>query len=327
MYRKSESFVVGVLAFGILLLSYTLPASSAILFSVDAGSPAIDGNLTPDDVLRPGPVVALHGSALGLRDDFFLGDFDVLDALSQGRESVTAPLLFSVDRVAVGLPGTAVHAQAQPGAEEAAGDVFRAFPPAGTNLLQRDEQALGLKPGLFGDDLDSLATVGGPGTYFSIDALSASNGFGAGDLANDIFLDDLMNLYAEGMTHIGLDPLDDLDALILDDRFQPGVLNPGRDRALFSLTTFSPNTFTSGLGLFSPSDVLFTDFTGRFSRFAAASELGLRDDDELDALDTIPEPGSSWIFAVMLCWLALASHTVRRRTGGARARSRDQPSR
>ena len=41
------------------------------------------------------------------------------------------PLFFSVDRVAVGLPTTAVNAQAQPGVEDTHGDVFKSLPRVG----------------------------------------------------------------------------------------------------------------------------------------------------------------------------------------------------
>ena len=87
-----------------------------------------------------------------------------------------------------------------------------------------------------------------------------------------------------------------------------GVLDPGLDLALFSVSTFSPSTFTQsggsytpGLpGFLSPADVLFTDFTGEFSLFAPAAELGLASDDELNALDTaIPEPLSLVVWSFL----------------------------
>ena len=51
----------------------------------------------------------------------------------------------------------------------------------------------------------------------------------------------------------------------------------------------------------SPSDILFTDFTGSFSLWASATDIGLFPDDELDALDTpVPEPSSSIPLIVMV---------------------------
>jgi hypothetical protein len=101
--------------------------------------------------------------------------------------------------------------------------------------------------------------------------------------------------------------------LILWDVFQPGVLNPGIDMALFSLSTFSTSAFTfSGneyiagkKGNLSPADILFTDFQTefevmpgqkqKFKLWASANDIGLFPDDEVDALDTVlvPEPSSS----------------------------------
>jgi PEP-CTERM motif len=157
-----------------------------------------------------------------------------------------------------------------------------------------------LQAGFFGDDLASLDFDLGPGdnVYFSIDRLSASNGFGTLTLANDIFINSLSMLFASGELHMGLLGFDDLDALVLLDRGVYGVLEPGIDMALFSLTQFSPSTFTfTGLpylpgvqGQLSPADILFTDFTGGFSLWASAGQLGLRADDNLDALETVPEP-------------------------------------
>lgn len=277
--------------------------TEAVVFSIDQASPAIDGTITPDDVLVSGPNVSVAGSSLGLRDNFSSGDFDNLNVLSYGNNPIANPLFFSVDRVAVGLPGSSVNVEAQPGKEEAAGDVFRSLPPLNSNSVFVDEQTLGLSPGFFGDDLDALELNSQTQrVYFSIDQLSSSNSFGAGSLANDVFLNDLTGVFASGETHIGLLESDDIDALALYDVFEPGILNPGIDKALFSLSTFSPSTFTySGtsyvpgvIGSLSPADVLLTDFTGGFSLWAAAGEIGLRSDDEVDALSTraVPTPAT-----------------------------------
>lgn len=286
------------------------PLAAGILkpsFSVDPASPSITGGLGPEDILEPGPSVQTQGAALGLQDNFLGGVFDDLDALSYGQDLIQSPLVFSVDRVSVGRPGSAVNALAPSG--NAAQSVFVALPPVESNLLFIDGGSLGLQPDFFGDDLNGLEldTENPLHTYFSIDQLSASNLFGALDLANDIFLDTFPNQFASGESHIGLDMLDDLDALVLDDFFEPGVLNPGVDRALFSLSPFSPSTFTftgnaydpGEKGALSPADILFTDFTGSFRLWASAAAIGLRDDDNVDALDTVPEPASSvmWVTA------------------------------
>ncbi|MBW2737459.1 MAG: PEP-CTERM sorting domain-containing protein [Deltaproteobacteria bacterium] len=283
-------------------------------FSIDPASPAIDGNITPDDVLVAGPSVHTQGRDLGLQDDFFSGFYDNLNALSYGQDPITNPLFFSVDRVAVGLPGTAVNSQAQPGVEEAAGDVYTTLPPFGSNNLFIDEQQLGLTPVFFGDDLDALEldTEPIPYTYFSIDSLSASNGFGTGGLDDDILFSDgtgSFQIFAEGISNIGLGFGDDLDALALWDVFEPGTLNPGIDKALFSISTFSASAFT----VVSPADILFTDFTGNFSLWASAADIGLRFDDEVDALDTVPEPATITLMAIGFAGLGFHRYRLRRK--------------
>lgn len=296
--------------FVIIILNPLIAGAVPIVpkYSLDPASPAIDGNITPDDVLKAGPSVYTQGSSLGLKDDFFGGVFDNLNALSYGQDPIMNPLFFSVDRVAVGLPGSDVHSQAQPGVEEAAGDVYRALLPNGSNSLYIDEEQLGLTPAFFGDDLDALELDSEPGhTYFSIDSLSASNGFGMGTLANDIFIDNIHNFFACGEENIGLDPMDDLDALALWDVFHPGELNPGIDKALFSISTFSTTAFS-----FSPADILFTDFTGSFSLWASAADIGLHSYDEVDALDTVPEPATITLMAIGFA--SLGFHRYRLRT-------------
>jgi hypothetical protein len=239
-----------------------------------------------------------------------LGFFDNLDALSYGQDPIRARVYFSVDRVAVGSPGTAVFDQATDA--EAAGDVFVSLP--GSNRLGRDEVQLGLAPGFFGDDLDALALVGGANTFFSMDYLSESNGFGTSTLQNDIFVNHLSNVFASGEHDLLLHELDDIDALVLLDRGTPGVLDPGIDLALFSLSIFSPSTYLFGSGTYvaglkgslSPADVLFTDFQTEFlpgqrwKLWTSAADIGLREFDELDALATVPEPTG------LVIWSALA---------------------
>ena len=96
----------------VLTLLISSSVSAAVTFSLDPASPAIDGTvITPDDVLVNGPGVNVHGTSLGLTDGFATGLFDNLNALSGGRDSISTPLLFSVDRVAVGLPGSAVNTE------------------------------------------------------------------------------------------------------------------------------------------------------------------------------------------------------------------------
>lgn len=266
-------------------------------FSIDPASPAINGDITPDDVLRTGPTVLTQGRDLGLQDDFFSGSYDNLDALSYGKDPIVRPVYFSVDRVAVGLPGSDVYQYAQPGVESAHGNIYQSLPPAGSNVLFRDGTSLGLTPGFFGDDLNALELDTPPSfpVYFSMDFLSATNGFGSGHLAADILMsfgDGSFGIFRDHTT-MGLLAEDDIDGLVLD---------VAHNSALFSLSTFSPTTFTGsgntydplgGRGFVSPADIFFTKFDGSFKPWASAAELGLRPDDELNALDTVvPEPST-----------------------------------
>ena len=263
--------------------------SYAVNFSLDPASDSIDGNITPDDVLNSDSTIATSGSELGLEDDFFVGFFDNLNAISYGKDSLKGPFYFSVDKLSLGLAGTAVQSQRL--ADESAGDVY--LNSAGSNQLFLDEEELGLIPGFLGDDLDALAIEDKPNgglTYFSLDDLSFTNFFDT--YSSDILLsdgNDNFSIFADGFSDIGLQDTDNIDALALLDVFEPGVLNPGIDKALFSLSSFSDSLFTTG---FSSADILFTDFTGDFSQYVSASELGLDAFDELDALDTVnvPEP-------------------------------------
>ncbi|QQO53996.1 MAG: PEP-CTERM sorting domain-containing protein [Thiohalocapsa sp. PB-PSB1] len=286
-------------------------------FSLDPASPSLQpDDLTPDDVLISGPAVQKHGRDLGLSDNFLAGEFDTLNALSFGRDPIKAPLYFSVDRVAVGEQGTAVYEQAQPGVEEASGDVFVSNLNQ-DNGLNIDEQELGLLPGFFGDDLDALdldpnlpklPNFPNSRYYFSIDQLSETNNYGTGTVTSDILWSDGDGEFFTyfDLEALGFDPTSDLDALILWD-WDLGESPNADDFALFSLSSFSPDTYThSGqpyaagvLGQMSPSDILWTDFQD-WGLWVSAGDLGLRSDDELNALDTIPEPMTLSLFGAGL---------------------------
>lgn len=331
-HRRRRTAMI-VCAAGLLMLSAAGAPAVPLhtRFSLDPASPSIDGNITPDDVLAKGPGVYIQGRDLGLQDAFFTGIYDNLADFSFGKDPIQNPLYFSVDRVAIGVPGTAVFAQALPGIESAAGDVYRALPPDASNLLFINERNLGLVPGFFGDDIDGLEldTDPTPYTYFAIDRLSVTSGFGASSLASDILVspgDGNFGIYAT-FAQIGLDPSDAIDGLVLLDVANDAVANPGADQALFSVDPFSPDTFTfTGLdyvpcvpGHMSPADVCYTDFTGAFSLWTAAPGIGLRPDDNVDALDTIPgpvpEPATSALLGVALSIVVFArTAAARRRT-------------
>ena len=182
--------------------------------------------------------------------------------------------------------------------------------------------------------------------FFSLDALSGSIGLTtisqggivpvytpSGDTsvsADDILVSSgagFFGIYANGVADIGLLPGDVLDALVLSDERLginipngsldlPGTdpLDPDRiiDVALFSLQAGSP---TLELFDLQPGDVFITTFNGVFNPIPYADnlELGLDEDDELNALDIkpnspppVPEP-SSIMSLVALGLLGLGS--------------------
>ncbi|HEY3244119.1 MAG TPA: PEP-CTERM sorting domain-containing protein, partial [Phycisphaerae bacterium] len=260
-----------------------------------------------------------------------------IDAGSNGREQIYLlqqsgsgiGFYFSVDRVAVGMPNTAVFQESAPPNESAAADIYQAG--FGTNTLYRQETALGLHPGFFGDDIDAMQIVPDPPGPPLPDVVVVNAGFpysslwrnssligqpatinGAMPMADPDGLtpDDIvlslgaMNLlFASGVTHMGLMAGDDLDALMLldvtpdpnapggFDEVPNGIVDPGLDLAIFSLDPFSPSTFTSGLGgTRSPADLLITSFNGNYGVFRTAAQIGLLTDDNVDALSMAAVP-------------------------------------
>jgi len=137
-------------------------------------------------------------------------------------------------------------------------------------------------------------------------------------------------------SEMGLNDVDNLDALALWDVTAPRTLNPGHDKALFSLATLSPSLENqwdtvcwwdnknrlAKLDLpgrtekqFSGADIFWTDFKKgkdgkyHFYLFANAERLGLTYEDDVDALDT-PELSSC---VLLLVGLPIAAYVRRRK--------------
>lgn len=250
--------------------------------------------------------------AAAVRDLFMLGNLH---------------LQFSVDNAALGLPWTAVDWEAVLG--EAPGDVFEAvLPPGRANVLLADEDSLGLWaiPESLNDDVDGMIVqdllldlmnpppyyfidTDGDGLsdtpyfYFSVDAGSIP--FPSGTITSaDVLIPGtgtpgptptpaIEPIIAIMFPSLGLQPLDDLDALFID---LTGT------RVLFSLAAGSPslNTIPNPFNPLAPSvgadpgDIIFVDTTiGTPFVVLFANELGIRgdflpgagpEDDELNAL-------------------------------------------
>ena len=259
----------------IIGLGTAAAARGGQVFAIDAASPSTVGNvISSADVLAAGPSIVLSGSALGLtRGADFLSD------VSNGQDTIVPHLEFTVDRTAVGASGSAVNS-----AFLAGNPAINAYRTdlGGANQVGRGGPSLGLVPGFFGDAITALGHgIPGQLTYFTLDPSSANGAF-----ASDILVSDgggAFGVFATAAS-MGLRSDDQIDALVLD---------VAQNRALFSLTSFSPSTFTSGLGgSLSPGDILETQFMGSFTLFASASQLGLRDDDNVVGINTVAEPAS-----------------------------------
>ena len=194
----------------------------------------------------------------------------------------------------------------------------------GTNFLVVDESLLNLTAGLGPGGLTPPGVPCPPimpGTHDNADAVEFQVFDLNGDLNTDTWLyfstapDDMgisgalpadiycvppgapagMSMpYAQGPAHIGLitPEQDNIDALVVweDPNLRPGVVDPGADYALFSLSHGSVSLNQWGL---TESDIFFTNFTGAFWLFARGAQLGLADapgmmaGDNVDALETL----------------------------------------
>lgn len=88
-------------------------------------------------------------------------------------------------------------------------------------------------------------------------------------------------------------PNNDVDALVVWDRGMVGTANPGTDLVLFSLGRGSsalagPDGAPGTADDFSPADIFVSDLTGVFCLYAQHTQVGLRFNDNLDALDVMP---------------------------------------
>ena len=278
--------------------------------------------------------------------------FGYVDAVSRDSDkSLNTGLLhlsFSVDRISMGMPGSAVSGEFA--VQQHPGDIYRTsqqfqhpvnFAPilpaamgyngplptagmGGTNLMVLDESQLNLTagngPGMLippgvpcppivpgsHDNTDAVEfqvfDVNGDQhtdtwTYFSV---APDEMWVSGTMPQNIYCippglpANNASLYADGFVDIGLIgwESDNIDALVLweDPNAPAGVVDPGMDYALFSLSHGSASLNQWGL---TESDIFFTNFTGAFWLFATDLDLGLAGGpgmlpgDNVDALETL----------------------------------------
>ena len=222
---------------------------------------------------------------------------DNVDGLSYGIDYI-APVFearFSVDRAAVGLPGTAVSLESSKTPPQAHGDEFRvSSPPASGNLntqvLDENGDTAPRFPLLVSDDVDALTEPptsfvdpDGDGTpdlpvYLSLSAGSptlAGIGAGPADILRTIGGAPPTVLFTAA--DLGLQAGDDIDAFCYDDRAQT---------LLFSLAPGSP-TLAPVQGPATLFLVRNPPVPAPPLDFAFPNSLGLRNDDNLNALKCI----------------------------------------
>src|SRR5580704_15623405 len=95
---------------------------------------------------------------------------DVIGDFSFGSDPITSNLYFTVDRQAIGAPGSAVADLSDPAINGGAnGDIFYSAGGSGTNSLNTYGTNLGLTPGFFGDDITGLSLLPqSNNVYFSL---------------------------------------------------------------------------------------------------------------------------------------------------------------
>jgi len=265
------------------------------VFSPAAG-PAISGE-NESDLFRGGNSFSANWLAV---DEFYLDLYatDDLDALSGPHITPLQPILFSMMPDALGQVGSGVWDQGLAGTDEVEGDVYITLTGSpdlgrtpGTNSLYLDESQLALQ----GDDnLDGLnaelLSEQSAHIYFSLNDSRSSTLAAGGFSGADVFVNagGASSLFAAAAT-MGLGLPDDIDAMIMFDTGSlEGELDTG-DVILFSLAPASPSLAAGG---FSAADVFHSPFDGTFSLYATAESLGLMFEDDIDALDIIPEPAT-----------------------------------
>ena len=332
-------------------------AAGAQTFSIDAGSPSRGGVGSAEDDLATAPWPALVLSGAFTASGGVTGPIEV-DAFSfqqphfwKSEEDVFS-IEFSVDRAALGVPGTAVAVETTGpagGAGHAAADVFRTLAPFGlpANVQLYDGDGvltatnaglpLGLVEAPLPDNVDGLDLTGpvvGPGTfvYFSVDAGSAAGPYAGAVTQADVLVGPgaagfdapAGTLVYAAAAALGLNPAggDDIDALVVFDNGD-FVFTPGTDRILFSLAPGSPTLLliAGPGGAATAGDILMDGgLAGAPMVLFAAESLGLQtlrsgfaQDDNLDALSITLIPEPGAIAGAVLGIVVCVAFRRRRR--------------
>jgi len=293
-----------------VLAALTSPALAQETFSGATG-----GIIGPGDIIGPGPSLVLSAPAIAA--GFALTGAEI-NGLSDGMDPFNDMLYFSVDHASVGLPATAVESEAIGGGAgffDHPADVYET-PLTGTNTLFRDGNGIanpGVAPPLgltepytlFSDNLDAydFGGIGGPGPiYFTVGAASP-----AGLMTDTIYFVPTpggpIGVFAPGAA-LGLMTVDDIDAIFIEDLGTPGVFDAA-DTVGFSLAPGSTSLasgsaldVTFGVGGASSAAGVFVITPGFTPTYIPAGVLGLAFTDNVDALETVPEPATMGLLAI-----------------------------
>ncbi len=327
-----------VLAAILLGASASRAPAQAPTFSLDRASVSllVPPGTNADDLFSPTfPILVLTGMPGA---NFEVDAFSYQQPFMPKSEIDIIAVSFSVDRAAIGIPGTAVFIETGgvAGSGLAAADIFRTAAPFvffGTNVqiydgdgvptLPNAAPGLGLVegPAGAGDNLGGLDLK--PATsriYLSVDPVTAGV-YGAGASAADVYVANTVPgydapapaIYAPAAA-LGLVPGDDIDALVVFDNGD-GLFQPGLDAVLFSLAPGSPSlgliAGPGGAATATAGDILQDPFTGGGGLglpvvVGPAEALGLQtmragflQDDNLDALSMDVVPEPTTIAALI----------------------------
>ena len=282
------------------------------VFSIDipSGSPFAAG-----DILTPGPFVSIPDVGIALAGALTGAE---IDGLSDGMDPFNDELYFSVDNASMGLPATAVAAEfagAGFGPFDHPADVFNTI-LTGTNALFRDGDGFpnpGAAPG-FGliepfptalDNLDAydVGMIGSPGPiYFTVGA-AAPAGFATDAIHVVPTPGGAPVIFAPGPA-LALVPTDDIDAIFIDDLGAPLAFDPA-DTVGLSLAPGSPSLLAGsaldlafGVGAAMSAADVFVYFGGAPTLYIPAGVLGLLPTDNIDVLETVPEPATMSLLVI-----------------------------
>lgn len=283
----------------LLLILYLLCTGAyAQEFTIDIASPECQSQVDPGDILYSnGANIRFTHNNLGL-----ILKSNEVDGFSYGKDRIYAPesnywikLFYSVDRNSEGKPGGVVDDEANNSG--ASGDKFAVemwnsvstkTPPW---LLSTATDHGLTENSIKNSDLDGMTYSTPDGVYFSVDPTTAGQlKCKPGDILyqdNPSTSPSALSIYAEA-SDLGLNALDDINALAVLDLGVKGVLDSG-DEIYISLKTGSPSVNTWGAA------TVLKAYPGSLEKIYDSDQLDLDEDDDLNALggrryEVIPPP-------------------------------------